>query len=422
MRATAPRVLLALLLASAAARAGRGPTDVMRLPLQSDFDRCALLAADHGNENLQGRVRLELLLRSSGNVYAAFVHSAAGIDDKRLFACLTGFALLWKLPPVAVDYQRPYELAFVPGGTEIDMSPLQYQAGIHYAGQGRASVFMPGIDDPAPSRPPDVALAQRTLDVAEWAEESERGIAELVVGRTPQALSSLRAALERDPSDPIALRGLATALAGTGEVGEARAAADLLAAVRPGSVVAAEAMLRVCIAAGDDPCTFRSFNAASHAGDLGPRSRLVAELQPRAEQAAARLREQAAVARKNDPCAALADSKALATCLVRKCLDDGLAAWAAERKMDPGAWTISPAGEEKFVATRAMGSGASDPRWVVVLGTRSVKMSPVNEAARQVSVRHSRCGIADPSVLLKNKTGAIEQPFVRAGAAKSGQQ
>src|SRR5437763_428317 len=148
------RATVALLLAaSAAALAGPPPETVQRratglrrrsviqrLPLQSDFDRCVLRISDSGNEDIQGRLRLELLVRANGEVYAAYVHSEKGVEDRRLERCLVSTALLWKLPPVSLDYSRPYVLSFVPGGTAFDFSDPVYWSGQHYAGQGRASV------------------------------------------------------------------------------------------------------------------------------------------------------------------------------------------------------------------------------------------------------------------------------------------
>lgn len=414
MRAYLLRSFAILLVAAGAARAGRSPTSQQRLPLQNDFDRCALLAADHGNENIQGRVRLQLLLRPSGNVYGAYVHSAQGVDDKRLFACLTGYALFWRFPPLAVDGARPYEVAFVPGGTELDFSPLVYQAGIHASGQGRASVFMPDIDDiPAP-RPLEKAFAQSSLDVADWATDAERGLAETAVQRYDRAIPLFRLALAADPHDPVALRGLAEALAETGaDLAEARTVAQLLTDVRPGSVVGAEAMLRVCLAARDDLCVFRSFNAASHAPDLGPRARFLAELQPLAEAAAARLNAQAQARRQLDPCAGTGDQTALVQCLVMRCLDDAVLAVAAEKKGTPGAWRFTPAGPDALIASRPLGEGLEEPRWVVSVGARTVKIKPANAAARELSARPGRCGGEGPTGA--RQKGVLEQPLVRKG-------
>src|SRR2546426_6072041 len=142
------RASVALLLVASGAAMGGAPPDVsggirrlparprttaQRLPLQSDFDRCVLRISDSGNEDIQGRLRMELLVRTNGEVYAAYVHSEKGVDDRRLERCLVSAALRWKLPAVPLDYSRPYVLSFVPGGTEMDFSDPIYWSGQHYA-------------------------------------------------------------------------------------------------------------------------------------------------------------------------------------------------------------------------------------------------------------------------------------------------
>ena len=417
------RLRLALLLAAlcatpGAALAGRAPPSHVRLPMQADFDRCALGASDYGQENLQGRLRMELFIRKSGNVYAAFVHSEAGIDDRRFERCLTSATQLWVLPAVEIDYRRAYEITVVPGASEIDLSSGTYWDGRHFAGQGRASVFMPAIDDPPKPGKLDLKAARETLELADWITDAERGTAELAVKRYPQAIAALQLALEQDPSDPLALRGMAQALAESGgDLGEARAKAELLAAEQPDSMAGQEALLRVCLAAGDDACTFRAFQAASRARDLGPRSRLIAELQPEAEGAAARLRQAAALARRQSPCSeAFTDDGALALCLLKRCLEDGAAALSAELKGKSGRWTLAPAGAGPFIATRTLGApGAEDPRWLVKVTPKAVRMSPVNASARGLSLGRNRCEVQARKAGDDGSDGSIEQPLVRAG-------
>jgi tetratricopeptide (TPR) repeat protein len=389
----------------------------MRLPMQADFDRCALAASDYGGENLQGRLRLELLIRKTGNVYAAFVHSEGGIEDRRFERCLTSATQLWVLPPVAIDYRRSYEITVVPGASEIDLSSNTYWDGRHFAGQGRASVFMPAIDDPPKPGAVNEKAARETLEVADWATQAEHGIAELAVGRYPEALAALRLALEQDPNDLVALRGFAQALVeGRGDLAEARAKAELLLSLAPASVGGHEALLRVCLASGDDECAFRSFQAASKAEDLGPRSRLLADLQPQAEQVAARLRASAFAARRLDPCGASTDDRALSLCLLRRCLEDGAAAWATELGGKSGAWALQAGGEGRYIATRPLGApGTEDPRWLVQLLARSVRMTPVNASARTLSEKRSRCAVVARGSGVAPGGLSIEQPVVRAG-------
>jgi tetratricopeptide (TPR) repeat protein len=411
---------LAVFLCHAApALAARSAPTHVRLPMQADFDRCALAASDYGQENLQGRLRLELLLRKSGNVYAAFVHSEAGIEDRRFERCLTSATQLWVLPAVAIDYRRSYEVTVVPGASEIDLSSNTYWDGRHFAGQGRASVFMPAIDDPPKPGAVNLKAARETLELADWATQAEQGIAELSVGRYPEAIAALRHALEQDPNDPVALRGLVQALVESGgDAAEARAKAALLVSLAPGSVGGQEALLRVCLAVRDDECAFRAFQAASKAEDVGPRSRLLAELQPQAEEAAGRLRSGALAARRHDPCGSSPDDRALSLCLLRRCLEEGAAVAAAELGGKGGAWALQPGGEGKFIATRALGApGAEDPRWLVQLLARSVRLTPVNGPARALSEKRSACTLVAKGGDARRLD--IEQPLVRAGASVS---
>ena len=411
-------LLVATLCAAPGAFAVRAPPSHVRLPMQADFDRCALGASDYGQENLQGHLRMELFIRKSGNVYAAFVHSEGGIDDRRFERCLTSATQLWVFPAVEIDYRRAYEISVVPGASEIDLSSGTYWDGRHFAGQGRASVFMPAIDDPPKPGKLDLKAARETLELADWITDAERGIAELAVQRWPQAIAALRLALSQDPNDPVALRGMAQALTESGgDLAEARAKAELLAALQPESVAGQEALLRACLVSGDDACTFRAFQAASRAKDVGPRSRLIAELQPEAEIAAARLRQAAAVARRQSPCSeAFTDDGALVLCLLKRCLEEGAASLSTELKGKSGNWTLAPGGAGRFIATRPLGApGTEDPRWLVKMTPKVVRMSPVNAPARALSLGRNRCEVQARRPGDDSGDGSIEQPLVRAG-------
>jgi hypothetical protein len=436
---TATRATLSLLLAASGAAAvgrqpesgrdlrwsGSGPQEIVipRLPLQSDFDRCVLRISDSGNENIQGRLRLELLVRANGEVYAAYVHSEKGVEDRRLERCLVSTALLWKLPAVSVDYSRPYVLSFVPGGTEVDFSDPVYRSGQHYAGQGRASVFMPDINDAPPPEDLDARAAQATLEVAEFATESENGIAQLEVRRYPEAIAALRHAREKDGDDELALRGLAIALAESGSnLREARFLAERLVNERGNSEASHEALLRVCIAAGDDHCVFDEWKAAREARDLAPRSRQLAAQQPLVEKAAARLR---AWAKSQDACAVEKTERDRALCVVRRCLDPGTTAFAEELSgekqsaFEAKGWRADNAREGRLVVTRPVADGKEErePRWLVKIGEQTVTMTPTNEDARHITVRHSACtvvraGTGAARELARGPT--IEAPIVKA--------
>ncbi len=370
-----------------------------RLPLQMDFDHCALAAADYGNQNLQGRVRLQLLIRKTGHVYAAFVHSERGIDDRRFEHCLTNQAVLWVLPPVELDYSRAYQITLVPGGTEIDFSNDTYWSGQHFAGPGRASVFMPDINDPPAPAELNVKAAQATLETSDFATQAEQGIAELEVRRYPESIQTLRGALQANADDTLALRGLAVALAESGtDLREARYLGEKLVAMQPDSEASHEALLRVCLAAGDDVCAYAEFNSARDASDVNPRSRALSELQGLTEKAANRLRT---AARSFVQCTGQKGDEARALCVARRCLDSGTAAFADElgglrgTSYQPSDWRAARVSEGRIVVERPLENvkDRRDPRWLVKVGDSLVTLTPTNADARHITLQHNACSV-----------------------------
>src|SRR5437588_12735334 len=78
-----------------------------RLPMQNDFDRCAIAMVNAGAvADMQGQLRLELLIRKDGHVYAAFIGAEKGIQNRKFERCLTHNVVLWVFPAPAIDYQR----------------------------------------------------------------------------------------------------------------------------------------------------------------------------------------------------------------------------------------------------------------------------------------------------------------------------
>ena len=280
------QAVAALLLCCACAH---GPPAAERPPLQSDVSRCVFQAVERGNRALSGRAEVDLLLRASGQVYAAFVRASPGVDDKPFCVCLATVATRWKLTPVATDYWRPYPVSFVAGGTSF--GALTATSG-PTTGQDLPDAFLPDINAPGEPLEMDEALARHTVALLPEATLAEQGTALFYARDHAGALEAFRAALAAVPDEPMALRGLAHALSEVkgGDLAEARRAAARLLEVAPQGAASHEAMLRVCIAARDDLCTFNEFMAARKAPDLAPRSRILHELQPAAEQAAARLR------------------------------------------------------------------------------------------------------------------------------------
>jgi hypothetical protein len=241
------------------------------------------------------------------------------------------------------------------------------------------------------------------------------------VRRYPEAIASLRQALEKNGDDELALRGLAIALAESGaNLREARYLGERLVNEHPDAEASHEALLRVCIAAGDDHCAFAEWNAAREARDLPPRSRQLAGLQPLVEKAAARLR---AWAKSQDACALETTDRDRALCVVRRCLDTGTAAFAdelsGERRsaFEAREWRADKAREGRLVVTRPVEDGKEqrEPRWLVKIGDQTVTMTPTNEDARHITVRHSACTVlrARASHRELAKGPAIEAPIVK---------
>lgn len=345
----------ALLLATAAS--------AVRPPLQSDFDRCTLRAQDAGaGAHLGGSVRLHLLARKDGSVFAAFVHSERGDVARSFSRCVLYTAMLWKVAPSQLDYEWPWEVRVFPGGANQDLvqrEDPQRPVWENGSGEERASVMQGNFDEPPDAAPIEVVTAQATLELADSATDAERGLAELAVGRTEEAIPLLRRALETDPADAAALRGLAEAQVRKGELAAARATAAHLAELAPDSEIAHEALLRVCLGEGDDACAFAEFHRANKAPDLSLRwVTLRDELLQPARAAAARLRA----------CSASFESAAL--CAVKRCAGDG-----DFRVQLSGAVALVSSGES---------------RWLVKDAGDQLRIVPSNAAARGKLQRCSR--------------------------------
>ena len=284
--------MLALAVLAAAGCAGQKAHLAVRPPLQSDVDLCALRALELGDRSPMGRVRMHLLVREDGSVYAAYVHNAGGVDDRSLQRCLADRATTWVLAPAPVEYERAYELSFVPGGSELG-DWLQYWNGEGAMGQGRGIVILSDGTRSLAPLPIEQPVARDTLMIADFATTAEQGTALVAVGRAAEALPLLRGAAQDRPDDPVALAGLTRAIVETrGDLAEARKSAQRLLELAPDSEIGHEALLRVCLAARESECSVREWKAAVGAPDAGARSRILFDLQGPTQQAARRLQAQ----------------------------------------------------------------------------------------------------------------------------------
>ncbi len=383
-----------------------------RQPMQSDFNRCAQAAVDSGGGgDVQGQIRLELLIRKGGRVYASYVNSERGISNRRLERCLTDRALLWdlSLTEAPLDHRRPYQLTFVSGGEESGGTTATLGS---HSGQTPPEVMMPDINSPPPPEPINLEVARSTLEIAEFATPAERGQAELAVQRYPEAIKEFRAALgSAGEVDKVALRGLSQSLIESkGDLKEARALAEKLVAIDPASEAGHEAMVRVCLKERNDRCAFEEFNKAQHCKDNEQRNYFLKdELRPGVEAAVARLNtgpaKGAAAATSLDPCAREEGEEKQALCVVKRCLDLGSAAYAKELSTQNGVeylageWRTKLVSTNKLLVTREITAtsklGGATPQshnalWLVTLGDQ-LKMQPTNSEARQITISHNAC-------------------------------
>jgi tetratricopeptide (TPR) repeat protein len=381
-----------------------GPALADRLPMQNDFDHCAIAMVNAGGTgDLQGQLRLELLIRKDGKVYASFISAEKGIRNRKFERCLTHNVLLWVFPAPALDYQRSYgPVSILPPGADSGAP------GKMTRGQTAPSIMLPELDRPPPFEPLNLDAARETLEVDERATNAQHGLAELAVRRYPEAIKLFRDALAKNGDDPEALRGLAEALAESkGDLKEAERAAARLLEVAPESVAGHEAMIKVCLAAHDGKCAAEHWKPANKAADFGPRSRLFAEqLYPAVKQAAEELRihdaaRQQEVSARIDPCASLPDEEQQTLCLVKRCLDTGSAEYAKElsrqNKIEyvAGEWRLKKVGEGKMLVTREIVTKETPPQqhnamWLVKVGDQLV-MRPTNAEARQITLTHNAC-------------------------------
>jgi hypothetical protein len=230
------------------------------------------------------------------------------------------------------------------------------------------------------------------------------------VKRYPQAIAQLRGALKAS-REPLALRGLSQALVETkANLDEARALAEELIALDPASEQGHEALLRVCLATGDDACAFEQFKLANGARDLSLRWLVLRdELLEPAKAAAARLRGGAQPrATETGPCAAETSEPEQALCLVKRCLSEGTQLYAkalSEQNREEyrvAGWSARAAAPGKVVVSRpilaANGEGTHAPIWVVRERGDHLVIAPSNTPAQQIMASYNRC-TSSPGVL-----------------------
>jgi tetratricopeptide (TPR) repeat protein len=416
MTSFAKQGLVAFAAVAALAHAARAD----RPPFQRDLDRCALRAAEHGARSLAGQVRFDLLKRADGQVYAAYVRSEGGIDNRPFERCVVSAMILWSFGPEAIDYIAPYPLSVTVGNSGFGGPVSAADQGSFGDAQTIPEVHMPAANYRADPVELNVTAARETLEVLESATAPELGMAKLAIHDYPQARAAFEETLAKTPGDPMASRGLAIALAEShGDLGEARKLAEQVIAAHPRSEAGHEALLRVCLAAKDDRCAFEQWKAANAGDDVAPRAYLLRELEPATRVAAARLQASTKVAAPvgdvgtaqaqpgqatgGDSCATEQGDEKQALCVVKRCLETGSIVYAQELSRQNavdytvGEWRTKAAGAGRFLVTRpivpkAAGTGGThDALWLVKMGDNLV-IRPSNTEARQITLAHNACG------------------------------
>ena len=94
--------------------------------------------------------------------------------------------------------------------------------------------------------------------------------------------------------------------------------------------------------------------------------------------------------------------------MVRRCLEPGTSAFADELSgekqsvFEAKEWRADKAREGRLVVTRPVADGKEqrEPRWLVKIGEQTVTMTPTNEDARHITIRHSACAVMKAAVFM----------------------
>ena len=385
------------------------PTSSRELP-NADLTGCYTRAKLYGNPNLKGSAQIYLYVDADGAVPAAWFHDRDTLDANNLLLCATDYAIISKFEAEKIDYLRAFKMICTFGDDGVAQlgSPTPVCA--------KQPVNQAAALDPE--------LAKATLTFAGWASEADKGWGYYYTKQYTEALAAFRKDLALKPDDTKALRGLAQALAESGgDLKEARAAADKAVGLQK-TAATLEAVVRVCLKAGDDECVVKHFIDAAKAEDKVARSYDLANLNDAAKAANARLEageakklEEAKKAieekmAKEDPlgCYKMQGSER-AVCTVRKCFEAGAKAYASDLKKATGIeYTAETAvaaegmngatlvtiplraPAPKATKKKAPAPENKDAVWTVTIGD-SIDMKPYKEnlSAFYISKDHNAC-------------------------------
>ncbi len=290
-------------------------------------------AANTGNSNLHGEGTLLWYVDADGAVPAAWFHDAGGLDSPTLFRCLTSTSVELMHEKSQVDHIFGWVIACEAsekGVVSCDHKPL----------------------NKLPDHPLDESIAQTTLTFSDWADNDDKGWAYYYTHKYSDAQAVFQTELSVHPDDPRALRGLAQSLLENGgDLKKAREAADKAVSLKK-DAASLESLVRVCLKQGDDDCTLKSFQEATHdtenvkyrsldLASLNDQVKAVFSKVQAADDAKAQAEEKAkadAIAKEKaeNPCYGLTGLEA-DKCAVKHCFGDGAKTYAAELKKLAGA-------------------------------------------------------------------------------------
>ncbi len=393
MRAARTSACLALILAAAC---GPKPRPATLRDLQgTDVSVCYTHAAI-GNNHLAGDGTMMMIVDTDGAIPAAWFHDGSKIDSPQFFRCMTALSVENKIESSKTDHIFGWMVSCQQGG-----------CGIHAL-------------NTLPPAPFEEALAQDSLTFADWADSSDKGWGYYYVHKYSDAEATFSSVLTTKPDDVRALRGLAQTLVESGgDLKRARTAAEKAVTLAK-NAASLEALVRVCIKAGDDECAVKNFVDATKSEDVKDRSLDLAQLNDIVKAANGRL-DAADKSRQADMEKAKAEAEAKmakadplgcykmtgpdqAKCYVKRCFEAGAQAYAQQLTKASGsaysAGEMSSAagvGGATIVTIPIRSSGKKkgqnmDASWAVVLGD-NVDMKPYKEnlPAYNISKDHNAC-------------------------------
>ena len=323
MRTLRQLALVSAALLAAGCVAAR-PTSSREL-LPTDVNNCYVKAKTYGNPGLAGSATLFLYVDEDGAVPAAWVHDKERLDSANLFRCLGDIGTISKFEGEKTDYLRAFK---------VDCEGV---------GCGKQPV------NQIPTTPLDEVVAKDSLTFPAWATPTDKGWGYYYTKQYSDAIATFRVALDAKPGDTRAMRGLAQSMAESG--GDLKAAREIAekAVAAKKSAATLEAVIRVCLKAGDDECVVKHFIEASKAEDKQTRSFELASLNDVAKEANVRIEvaetKKAAEAKKAaeealakaDPLGCYKQQGAeRAGCYVKRCFGEGAKAYAVDLKKNTG--------------------------------------------------------------------------------------